>query len=67
MLAGTRVPPPQLDEFFLDFDRHPSVATSGFAPLIVPSRPHTVISAASSPNVVNLANPRAPTSGEEQH
>jgi len=31
MLAGTRVPPPQLDEFFLDFDRHPSVATSGFA------------------------------------
>ncbi len=24
MLAGTPVPPPQLDEFFLDFDRHPS-------------------------------------------
>jgi uncharacterized damage-inducible protein DinB len=23
MLAGTSVPPPQLDEFFLDFDRHP--------------------------------------------
>jgi uncharacterized damage-inducible protein DinB len=22
MLAGTSVPPPQLDEFFLDFDRH---------------------------------------------
>ena len=32
MLAGTRVPPPQLDEFFLDFDRHPSVAARGFAP-----------------------------------
>ena len=26
MLAGTGVPPPQLDEFFLDFDRHPSAA-----------------------------------------
>lgn len=26
MLAGTTVAPPQLDEFFLDFDRHPSVA-----------------------------------------
>lgn len=25
MLSGTQVPPPQLDEFFLDFDRHPSV------------------------------------------
>jgi uncharacterized damage-inducible protein DinB len=24
MLAGTRVKPPQLDEFFLDFDRHPT-------------------------------------------
>jgi uncharacterized damage-inducible protein DinB len=24
MLAGTPVPPPQLDEFFLDYDRHPS-------------------------------------------
>ena len=32
MLAGTAVPPPQLDEFFLDFDRHPSVAARGFAP-----------------------------------
>lgn len=32
MLSGTRVPPPQLDEFFLDFDRHPTVATFGFAP-----------------------------------
>jgi uncharacterized damage-inducible protein DinB len=29
MLAGTHVPPPQLDEFFLDFDRHPSVAAMG--------------------------------------
>ena len=26
MLAGTGVPPPQLDEFFLDWDRHPSAA-----------------------------------------
>jgi uncharacterized damage-inducible protein DinB/8-oxo-dGTP pyrophosphatase MutT (NUDIX family) len=26
MLAGTAVPPPQLDEFFLDYDRHPSAA-----------------------------------------
>jgi uncharacterized damage-inducible protein DinB len=26
MLAGTEVPPPQLDEFFLDYDRHPSTA-----------------------------------------
>lgn len=26
MLAGTRVAPPQLDEFFLDYDRHPSAA-----------------------------------------
>jgi uncharacterized damage-inducible protein DinB len=25
MLSSTRVAPPQLDEFFLDFDRHPSV------------------------------------------
>ena len=32
MLAGTGVPPPQLDEFFLDIDRHPSVAARGFAP-----------------------------------
>ena len=32
MLAGTRVPPPQLDEFFLDFDRHPSVAAMGLLP-----------------------------------
>ena len=29
MLAGTEVPPPQLDEFFLAFDRHPSVAAMG--------------------------------------
>ena len=27
MLAGTHVLPPQLDEFFLDFDRHPSAET----------------------------------------
>ena len=26
MLAGTPVPPPQLDEFFLAYDRHPSTA-----------------------------------------
>jgi uncharacterized damage-inducible protein DinB len=32
MLAGTAVAPPQLDEFFLDFDRHPSVAAFGFPP-----------------------------------
>ena len=32
MLAGTGVAPPQLDEFFLDFDRHPSVAAGGFLP-----------------------------------
>ncbi len=32
MLAGTGVPPPQLDEFFLDIDRHPSVTARGFAP-----------------------------------
>lgn len=32
MLAGTDVPPPQLDEFFLDYDRHPSVAEGGFLP-----------------------------------
>lgn len=32
MLAGTAVPPPQLDEFFLDWDRHPSVAARGFSP-----------------------------------
>lgn len=24
MLSGTAVPPPQLDEFFLDYDRHPT-------------------------------------------
>jgi uncharacterized damage-inducible protein DinB len=33
MLAGTAVAPPQLDEFFLDFDRHPSVTALGFWPL----------------------------------
>jgi len=32
MLAGTAVPPPQLDDFFLGADRHPSVAARGFAP-----------------------------------
>ncbi len=32
MLAGTTVAPPQLDEFFLDFDRHPSVARFGYPP-----------------------------------
>jgi len=32
MLAGTAVPPPQLDEFFLDYDRHPSAASPGRAP-----------------------------------
>ena len=32
MLAGTSVPPPQLDEFFLDFDRHPTVSGGGFLP-----------------------------------
>jgi uncharacterized damage-inducible protein DinB len=32
MLAGTHVPPPQLDEFFLAYDRHPTVASRGFAP-----------------------------------
>jgi uncharacterized damage-inducible protein DinB len=32
MLAGTGVAPPQLDEFFLDWDRHPSVAARGFLP-----------------------------------
>lgn len=32
MLAGTHVSPPQLDEFFLEFDRHPSVTERGFAP-----------------------------------
>ncbi len=31
MLSSTGVAPPQLDEFFLDFDRHPSVAAFGFA------------------------------------
>lgn len=30
MLSSTHVPPPQLDEFFLDFDRHPTAAA--FAP-----------------------------------
>ena len=29
MLAETSVPPPQLDEFFLDFDRHPTAAAMG--------------------------------------
>jgi uncharacterized damage-inducible protein DinB len=33
MLAGTRVAPPQLDEFFLDYDRHPSVTAGGFWPV----------------------------------
>ncbi len=28
MLAGTPVPPPQLDEFFLAFDRHPTAAAA---------------------------------------
>ncbi len=32
MLSGTGVPPPQLDEFFLDYDRHPSVAALGLSP-----------------------------------
>ena len=32
MLAGTEVAPPQLDEFFLDYDRHPSVSERGFLP-----------------------------------
>ena len=32
MLAGTAVRPPQLDEFFLDWDRHPSIAARGFLP-----------------------------------
>jgi uncharacterized damage-inducible protein DinB len=32
MLAGTAVAPPQLDEFFLDYDRHPSVAELGLLP-----------------------------------
>lgn len=32
MLSGTAVAPPQLDEFFLDYDRHPSVAELGLAP-----------------------------------
>jgi len=32
MLAGTDVAPPQLDEFFLDHDRHPSVAALGLSP-----------------------------------
>ena len=32
MLAGTGVAPPQLDEFFLDYDRHPSVAELGLLP-----------------------------------
>jgi hypothetical protein len=32
MLAGTRVAPPQLDEFFLAYDRHPSVADLGLLP-----------------------------------
>jgi len=33
MLAGTAVAPPQLDEFFLDFDRHPSATALGFWPV----------------------------------
>lgn len=33
MLAGTRVAPPQLDEFFLDYDRHPSAVERGFWPV----------------------------------
>jgi uncharacterized damage-inducible protein DinB len=32
MLAGTGVAPPQLDEFFLDYDRHPSVVEGGWLP-----------------------------------
>ena len=28
MLAGTEVAPPQFDEFFLDFDRHPTTAAA---------------------------------------
>ena len=32
MLAGTAVAPPQLDEFFLDYDRHPSATELGFWP-----------------------------------
>jgi uncharacterized damage-inducible protein DinB len=32
MLAGTEVAPPQLDEFFLDYDRHPSVGAMGLIP-----------------------------------
>ena len=32
MLAGTEVAPPQLDEFFLDWDRHPTVAARGCLP-----------------------------------
>jgi uncharacterized damage-inducible protein DinB len=32
MLGGSGVPPPQLDEFFLHFDRHPSVAELGMSP-----------------------------------
>jgi uncharacterized damage-inducible protein DinB len=32
MLAGTGVPPPQLDEFFLQWDRHPRVAAGGILP-----------------------------------
>lgn len=34
MLAGTHIKPPQLDEFFLDFDRHPSVGARGFAQVV---------------------------------
>lgn len=32
MLAGSAVAPPQLDEFFLDYDRHPSATELGFWP-----------------------------------
>ena len=32
MLSGSGVAPPQLDEFFLDYDRHPSATSLGFWP-----------------------------------
>lgn len=32
MLSGTPVAPPQLDEFFLDYDRHPSALAMGLWP-----------------------------------
>jgi hypothetical protein len=31
-LAGTPVPPPQLDAFVLPYDRHPTVASRGLSP-----------------------------------